>query len=61
MKLYIKNMVCIRCKLVVRSELETLGISYGCVELGQVNVNETIPSDKLEALRAAVNRQLKVD
>ena len=35
-KLYIKNMVCIRCKMVVKAELEKLGIEYILIELGQV-------------------------
>ena len=36
MKLYIKNMVCIRCKMVVKKELEKLGLLYNSVELGEV-------------------------
>ena len=33
-KLYIKNMVCNRCKMVVKSELEKLGLLLLHVELG---------------------------
>ena len=36
MKLYIKNMVCSRCKMVVKSELEKLGLQLFSVELGEV-------------------------
>lgn len=36
MTLYIKNMVCNRCKMVVRSELEQLGLRPLSVELGEV-------------------------
>ncbi|MFV5691572.1 helix-turn-helix domain-containing protein [Flavobacterium sp. LT1R49] len=36
MKLYIKNMVCDRCKMVVKSELEKIGIFPISVELGEV-------------------------
>ncbi|MFV5688668.1 helix-turn-helix domain-containing protein [Flavobacterium sp. ZT3R25] len=36
MKLYIKNMVCDRCKMVVKSELEKIGIFPVSVELGEV-------------------------
>ena len=35
-KLYIKNMVCIRCKMVVKDELTKLGLRYISVELGEV-------------------------
>lgn len=36
MKLYIKNMVCIRCKMVVRQQLKKLSIPYTTIELGEV-------------------------
>ena len=36
MKLYIKNMVCSRCKMVVKSELEKLGFQLLTVDLGEV-------------------------
>jgi hypothetical protein len=32
-KLFIQNMVCIRCKMVVSSELDKLGISHGPIDL----------------------------
>ncbi len=38
MKLYIKNMVCIRCKMVVKEELMKLGLKYTWVELGEVDM-----------------------
>jgi hypothetical protein len=38
MKLYIKYMVSIRCKLVVKAELDKLGIHYGIVDLGEVEI-----------------------
>lgn len=40
MKLYIKNMVCSRCKMVVKSELENLGLHVVSVELGEVEIEE---------------------
>lgn len=36
MKLYIKNMVCSRCKMVVKAELEKLGLQLLTVDLGEV-------------------------
>ncbi|TXH53015.1 MAG: AraC family transcriptional regulator [Bacteroidia bacterium] len=38
MKVYIKNMVCSRCKMVVKSELEKLGLQLLYVDLGEVEV-----------------------
>ncbi|RYG12183.1 MAG: AraC family transcriptional regulator, partial [Chitinophagaceae bacterium] len=38
MKLYIKNMVCDRCKMVVKTELQKLGFSPISVKLGEVDL-----------------------
>ena len=38
MKIYIKNMVCIRCKMVVKEELTKLGIGHTTIELGEVDI-----------------------
>jgi len=40
MKLYIKNMVCRRCEIVVKSELEKLGLHPLSVNLGEVELEE---------------------
>lgn len=46
-KLYIKNMVCNRCKMVVKSELEQMGYSPLQVELGEVTLStELAEADK---------------
>jgi len=42
MKLYIKNMVCSRCKTTVRNELDKLNISYTSVEIGEVTIKKKI-------------------
>ena len=44
MKLYIKNMVCNRCKTIVKAELDKIGIQYFTVELGEVNTKNEISS-----------------
>lgn len=41
-KLYIKNMVCNRCKMVVKSELENIGIRPMGVELGEVTLGREL-------------------
>jgi AraC-like DNA-binding protein len=40
MKIYIKNMVCDRCIMVVKSEFEKIGIHPVAIELGQVELLE---------------------
>lgn len=40
MKLYIKNMVCSRCKMVVKSELIKFGLHPVAVELGEIELQE---------------------
>ncbi|MBN9485270.1 MAG: AraC family transcriptional regulator [Bacteroidetes bacterium 43-93] len=45
MKIYIKNMVCDRCVMVVRSELEKMGLQPVSVELGQVELAEDITEE----------------
>jgi AraC-like DNA-binding protein len=40
MKLYIKNMVCSRCIMVVTTELEKIGYKHFTVILGEVNMDE---------------------
>lgn len=50
MKLYIKNMVCSRCKMVVKSEFEKLGLQPTAVELGEVELSEEISDNQKEVL-----------
>jgi AraC family transcriptional regulator len=51
MKLYIKHMVCGRCKRVVREILEERGIDVQRVELGEVEIGELPPSVSLDEIR----------
>lgn len=54
MKLYIKYMVSTRCKMAVKEELKKLGLHYIVVDLGEVEIMETLASDQVEALKAAL-------
>ena len=54
MKLYIKYMVSIRCKMVVKSELDKLGLHYGTVDLGEMDVKEEVSPEQRELLRKAL-------
>jgi len=55
-RLYIKNMVCIRCKMVVKAELEKLGIGYILIELGQVEISQELTSEQMSQLDVALRR-----
>ncbi|TMI70260.1 MAG: helix-turn-helix transcriptional regulator [Bacteroidetes bacterium] len=54
MKLYIKNMVCIRCKMVVKEELKKLGLHYVAVELGEAEIMEDLSIEQLDQFRDAL-------
>jgi AraC-like DNA-binding protein len=54
LKLYIRNMVCIRCKMVVKEELTRLGLKYISVDLGEVEIMENISPVQLEQFKAAL-------
>jgi len=56
LKIYIKNMVCIRCKMVVKSELEKLGIQYTLVELGEAQINGPISPEQHNNLNVALKK-----
>jgi AraC-like DNA-binding protein len=47
-------MVCIRCKMVVKSELDKLGLLYKSVELGEVELPGDISADQKVLLKAAL-------
>ncbi len=55
MKIFIKNMVSIRCKMLVAAELKKLHVDYESVELGEVRLKE-LPGKKKAALRDALLR-----
>jgi len=49
-------MVCIRCQMVVKTELEKLGLRYVDVKIGEVNTPEDVPRDKLDLLDMALRK-----
>lgn len=51
MKLYIKYMVSNRCKMLVKESLKDLGLHFIVVELGVVEIMETLSIQQLEALK----------
>jgi AraC-like DNA-binding protein len=56
MKIIIKNMVSLRCKMLVKSELEKLGLEYKVVELGEVIVSEKPSEKKYTELKQALQK-----
>ena len=54
MKLHIKNMVSVRCKMIVKEELTKLGLHYIIVELGEVDIMENISPEQREEVKAAL-------
>lgn len=51
MILYIKYMVSLRCKMMVKKELEKLGLHYIFVDLGMVEIKEDISEEQREKFR----------
>jgi AraC-like DNA-binding protein len=51
MKLYIKYMVSLRCKMIVKEELKKLGMRYVVLDLGMVEILEDITQKQREVLR----------
>lgn len=56
MKIYIKNMVSLRCIIVVKSELEKLGIQFSSVELGEVEPSQNISGEQIKLLDNQLRR-----
>jgi len=54
MKLYIKYMVSNRCKMAVKEELKKLGLHFIVVDLGEVEIMETITLDQREKLKLSL-------
>ena len=46
MKLYIKYMVSLRCKILVQEELKKMGLAYAVVDLGMVEILNDITKEK---------------
>ncbi len=49
-------MVSLRCKMIVKSELDRLGLEYNIVELGEVEIKHDIPIELLEELKLSLLR-----
>jgi AraC-like DNA-binding protein len=56
MKLFLKYMVSIRCKMMVKAELQKMGLHYRKVELGEVEIEEDISSEQWNELNKALKK-----
>lgn len=56
MKIYIKNMACESCKIVVKSALEELDISPIKVELGEIETKEDITDSEKKELNRKIRK-----
>ncbi len=54
MKLYIKYMVSLRCKMMVKEELKKLGLHFIFVNLGEVEIMEDLSEEKPVELKNAL-------
>ncbi|NVK07701.1 MAG: helix-turn-helix transcriptional regulator [Tenacibaculum sp.] len=52
MKLYVKYMVSLRCRLMVKQELQKLGLHYTNIELGLVETQEKLTEKQKEQLKS---------
>ena len=55
MTLYIRNMVCFRCKMAVESVLRELTIPYNTVQLGMVTIPQALNADQLQRINTALH------
>jgi AraC-like DNA-binding protein len=49
-------MVSLRCKMIVKTELDNLHLTYGIVDLGEVEIEELITSEQRQHLKIALIR-----
>lgn len=54
MKIYIKYMVSLRCKMMVKEALKKLGLHFIVVDLGEVEIMEELTESQRDALKAAL-------
>jgi AraC-like DNA-binding protein len=56
MKIFIKYMVSIRCKMLVKAELDKLNLHYTTVDLGEVNIIGSVTMDQRDQLNIALKK-----
>jgi YesN/AraC family two-component response regulator len=56
MRLLIKNMVSLRCKMIVKAELERMNLQFTAVELGEVEIMGELSSKQEQELKTSLLR-----
>lgn len=56
MKIHIKNMVSVRCKMLVKLELDNLGLAYNSVDLGEAELKDDLSADQKDKLNSALKK-----
>lgn len=56
MELFVKNMVCDRCILMVKQRLAALSIDYKKVELGEISLNKPLTDEQALSLKDALHQ-----
>lgn len=56
MKIYIKNMACESCKVVVKNALEELNLHPTQIELGEATIKEELDDEKKEKLNSIIKK-----
>ncbi len=54
MKMYIKNMVCNRCIMVVQNEFDKLGLKINNITLGEVTLDRELDDNRKNAIKSAL-------
>ena len=54
MKIYVKYMVSNRCKMAVKEELKKLGLHFIVVDLGEIDIMETLTLEQHDELKAGL-------
>lgn len=49
-------MVCVRCKMIVKSELESLGLQFSSIELGEADISGEITPDQRQRLSVSLKK-----
>ncbi|MEO6722165.1 MAG: AraC family transcriptional regulator [Ferruginibacter sp.] len=54
MNIYIKNMVCVRCKMLVKKILDDMGVAYYKIELGFADLKQPINHQQKQTLKSTL-------
>ena len=53
-KLFVKNMVCHRCIIVLDEQLKALGLTPQSINLGEITFTQELSSDEIQAIKQAL-------